>query len=278
MNLKNIPNGAYDENLNKVKMNFCHIDSVIDTLEFMVHNGQRFELKRDKNRGGSVVVSDVTDAGTRGTGSTIRFHDQDDRNRDDLKVCNNMNWEYDSIASFVNAFNDLVDGASDGEVIDLQIGEEMMKATVSFFKTERVFSILGTYKPLNGRPKKWTNWLVIRGLVNFQLQRTASYIFDRYTDDDDFLKQRDPLSQNLYLAKDLYRFPSATSRWSGNNKDTTNNVGVRFHSNDFYTLEIIDPKMMAKKNFGEALERGLFIDLVDRYSNSDYVGGRPSQR
>jgi len=236
MNLKNIPNGAYDVDLNKTNFDFCRVDSSTNKLKYIIHDNQRFELKKEPSRG-SIICSEVTNAGVRGTGVRLKFHDIN--SKDSLKVCDGMNLEFDSITSFVNYFNASASTATDGAIKFVEVGGVSMNVTLTYFGTGRTFSILGTYPPLKKRPRKWSNWLVVRGLANFQLQQVESDTLNVYGDN---LKSRDTLSKNVYLANDLANYPDARSRWEGDN-DQNNTIRVSIDQNYFYILEIIDPNL-----------------------------------
>ncbi len=237
MKLINIPDGAYDKDLNEVEFSFC-MPEYQGGVKYIVHKGQKFEFSRSSHDG-TITLTDVTWAGNmRGKLTTLTIQGVF---KETLQLCNDLSAEYKSnIQNFVTAYNELVNSVSgDYEKMDIIVNGNTYRATVTSGGAGTYFSILGDYPPLKERPKRWTASLVMRGLANYQLQQSSSYKFDDMSGERSSRDSTD-LKYNAQLASDLGR---ASFNWEGNNVNTTNYIGVYFHSNSFMTLEIIDPKL-----------------------------------
>jgi len=268
MNLKNISDGVYDRKLNKTTFDLGDVWN--DGMHYIVHKGRRYEIKFTNWNIGSISLKDVTDAGmARGKITELTIEGEWG---DSVVLMNAINVFGGGTASMVGLIKLLEKGAKGASgnynrgTVNLD-GHEF-STNISIEGSGSAFSIMGFYKKIVNRPKKWSRVLVIRGLMNFQLQQTSSYKFDDYSGQETTRKPLD-VKFNMDLAKEISDFGRTGVNWSGRNDDS-NFVGVRFHSNKFYTLEIIDPKIRVSDDQimdmnGRVIKDGDTLRFTDKF-------------
>lgn len=231
MKLK-LPDGAYDEDLNKVK----HVSSALNKgmLVYVIYKGGRYEFRKSKRRNGGIIFTDVSQVGISG-GKAVRLS-LTSSNNDDLGLLNALSFETDDkIERYVNFFKDEISKKGDYNKTILD-GVSYNTETV-LFSANLHFSFLGDYKPLNSKPKKWNRNLLIRGLLNYQLQQVKYYDYDadsNYISDD----EKKPISDNIGLVKEIVKYDSIKRViWSDTSKKR---LSLMLIGGLGYVLEVID--------------------------------------
>jgi len=240
MNLQ-LRDGVYDENLNKTPK---ILDSIINNSKaiYIIFKGRRYEILVSKRTTGSIDIIDVTESGKHGgkvVALTIHGVFGDSLallNSIPRKFIDDTKWYIDTFKKGTTPLSDLNNG-------EISIGDNLFRTSISIYKSNTYFSLLGNYKRLIKRPKKWNVALLIRALLNFQVKEINHYHYDDMRGAK--IDGKSPLTINMHLARSLSLSKPRSIVWSYN-INSPNIISVYQHSNEFYDLEIIDEKLFKK--------------------------------
>jgi len=230
MNLS-LRDGLYDENLNKTNSIFNSLN--IDKKVYIVSKGRRYEVFVSATGIGTISIIDVTDAG-KYRGDVVRlalegFHG------DSTKLKNLINAESGDDPNWYIEFFKIE--SKDLTSKSVSIGGQTVKRYLTKYNSGSYFSLLGTYKRLKKRPKKWNVALLMRALLNYQVQEIRRYKYDDMSDTNRSGKKS--LTKNTDLAEWLFIAKPSFIHWSREIK-YPNIIHVVQHSNEYYDLEILD--------------------------------------
>jgi len=241
MKLTNVSDGSYDKDLNKTTLDLGDIR--YHGMQYIVHKGRRYEIEFTNMNLGSISLKDVTESGMeRGQIIELTIHGIWN---DSTKLMNSIYRIYRDgnmlISGMVKLLEKLSKGARGEFNSDtVTLNENEFKTNVSVKDSSSYFSLMGLYEPIRNRPKEWTRALVIRGLMNFQLQEVSRlYNFDNGQDNS-----KTPLNMKntTDFASDINIDTNAYASWKDGNIDS-NFVNVVFYPDESYFLKIIDPKI-----------------------------------